>query len=253
VPLPVGAGATVLLLSFLPKLTVCLSDTPAGRRLREHFDDRQWGLLHSRLAQGVLVLPQSHAGYLRGRSRQALRTNMHRARDAGIACRPLDHLAERRAATLHLRERVQDRLKWADELFCRPGDLWWSAYNRRGEAVALVQVTVDREWAMLQSFVSTHQASRYLLHSELIKTLIASDVRYLAVSAPTAPLLEPSVQYWQRLLGFRVANLSVRGAPIPGGDRAPLPTDAIEPPDELVELPAQEAPVLARLAALGDR
>jgi hypothetical protein len=252
-PLPVGAGATVLLLSFLPKLTVRLSEAPAGRRLRAHLDDRQWGILHSRLAQGVLELPQSHACYLRGRSRQALRTNMRRAQQAGIACRSLDHVAERRAATLHLRDRIEDRLQWADELFCLPGDWWWSAYNRRREAVALVQVTVDREWAMLQSFVSNDQASRYLLHSELVKTLIAAQVRYLVVNAATAPLLEPPVQYWQQLLGFRVANLSVRAAPIPDDDRAALPAPAIEHPSESVDLPTQEAPALARVAALGDR
>jgi hypothetical protein len=178
-----GTVATPLLLAGLPTLTVRLSASPAGERLREHFAHRQWGILHSRLAQGVLVLPETNATYLRGRSRQALRSNTRKAREAGITCRRLDHLSERRAAALHLRERAGDRVHWRDELFCAPGDAWWSARNRRGEAVALAQVTVDREWALLQLLVSRDRQSRYLLHSEVVEALVAARVRYLSVSS----------------------------------------------------------------------
>jgi hypothetical protein len=213
-PLLAGGVATALLLSRLPRLSVSLSDSPAGERMRRHFDDRICGVLHSRLAQGVLMLPQQQGQYLRGHSRQALRTNIHKAQAAGVECRPLEHLDQRRAATLQLRARVPGMLKWPDELFCRPGDVWWSARAPRGEAVALAQVTVDRDWAMLQSFSSSDRASRYLLHAGLVEMLVATGVRYLAVSAPMAPLLEPSLQYWQRLLGFDVVNLSVCRKPL---------------------------------------
>ncbi len=220
---PVGVGATALLLAGLPRLTVSLSDAPAGLRLREHFDDRLWGVLHSRIAQGVLVLPEANGRYLRGRSRQALRTNIHRAREAGIACRRLDSVAERREAASHLR----DRLAWPDAQFCLPGDAWWAAHDPRRRSVALAQVTVDREWALLRSFVSNHRASRYLLHAEIVEALVAAGVRYLAVGASMAPLLEPSLQYWQRLLGFRVVNLSLRAKPIAAA--LPMPTLASDP------------------------
>jgi hypothetical protein len=218
-----GLRATVALLTKLPTLTVRLTDDPAGDRLRAHFDDRRWGILHCRLAQGVLVLPEQHSHYLRGRSRQALRTNIRKARSCGIRCQRLEHLAQRRAATLHLRERASDRLRWPDELFCLAGDMWWAAYDRRGTAVALAQVTVDRDWALLQSFVSAHRAGRYLLHSWIVEELIAANVRHLAVNASMAPLLEPSLQYWQHLLGFGVANLSVRARPLPAEALAPVP------------------------------
>ncbi len=251
VSLAAGVSATALLLSCLPTLTVRLSDAPAGRRLREHFADRRWGVRHSRLAQGVLALPDAHPRYLRGRSRQALRTNLRRALDAGISCRSLEHLGDRRLATIQLRDRIRDHLRWPDELFCLPGDRWWSARNPQGEAVALAQITVDSEWALLRSFVSNDRAARYLLHAEVVRDLIAADVRYLAVEAPMAPLLEPSLQYWQRLLGFRVANLSVRSRPI--GERGPVSQSApVSPPSAPLASPAPLAsqPPLASQAPL---
>jgi hypothetical protein len=222
--LPVGIAATALLLSRLPTLTVRLSDSPAGERMRRHYSDRMWGILHSRLAQGVLALPAEQRQYLRGRSRQALRTNAHRARAAGVVCGRLEGLDRRRAAALRLRERLTGVLEWPDELFCLPGDAWWSAHAPDGDAIAFARVTVDREWAMLQSFISSDRASRYLLHAEIVETLIAANVRYLTVCAPMAPLLEAPLQYWQRLLGFRVVNLSLRGAPLPSIGPAPAAT-----------------------------
>jgi hypothetical protein len=248
---PVGVGATAVLLAGLPRLTVSLSDAPAGLRLREHFDDRRWGLLHSRIAQGVLVLPETNGGYLRGHSRQALRTNIHRAREAGIACRQLGLIAERRAAASDLRERLGDRLAWPDERFCLPGDAWWAAYAPGRRSVALAQVTVDREWALLQSFVSNHRASRYLLHAEIVEALVAAGVRYLAVCASMAPLLEPSLQYWQRLLGFRVFNLSLRAKPVAALPAAPIgASDLRTPLDRSAQRERVVEPSLGAVASL---
>jgi len=246
-----GVPATALLLARLPTLTVLLSDSPAGERLRLHFGHRKWGILHSRLAQGVLVLPETQGRYLRGRSRQAVRTNIHKAHAAGISCERLDPVGQRRAATLQLRERAPERVPWPDEQFCLPGDVWWAARDRRGEAVALAQVTVDREWAMLQLLVSTDRPSRYLLHGEVVEALVAARVRYLAVSTAMAPLLEPTLQYWQRLLGFQVVNLAVRSAPLALEGPPPIAaaaldheivpdTDAHEEPE-----PVPPVPVLA--------
>jgi hypothetical protein len=212
VPLLAGMRATALLLATLPKLRVSLTDSPAGERLRRHFRHRIWGILHSRLAQGVLVLPEDEGRYLRGRSRQAVRTNMHKAQAAGIACRSLKDVEERRAATQCLRPGMSE---WGDDLFSLPGDAWRAAFAPSGEPVAFAQMTVDREWTLLQTFVSTDGASRYLLHTDLVETLVRAKARYLAVNAPMAPLLEPPLQYWQRLLGYQVANLSLSRTPLP--------------------------------------
>jgi hypothetical protein len=76
-------------------------------------------------------------------------------------------------------------------------------------------VTVDREWSLLKGLVSTDHAGRYLLHTDLVNALAGAKVRYLVVDGPMAPLLAPELQYWQRLLGYRVASLSVRRKPLP--------------------------------------
>lgn len=224
-PLIAGSRATVLLLRGLPRVRVTLSDSPAGLRLRQHFDHRTWGIRHSRIAQGVLSLPGEPGQYLRGRSRQALRTNIRKARAAGITCRQLNHLDERRGAALQLRARVPGMWQWTNEQFSLPEDIWWAGRTSRGETVAFAQVTVDREWALLRSLASSDRPSRYLLHAVLVDVLVASGVRYLAVDGPMAPLLEPSLQYWQRLLGFDVVHLSVSRQPLVGNaaSRADVP------------------------------
>jgi hypothetical protein len=213
-PLIAGLKGTVLLLRGLPRVRVTLSDSPAGLRLRQYFDHRTWGIHHSRIAQGVLPLPDEPGEYLRGRSRQALRTNIRKAREAGITCRQLHHLDERRGAALQLRARVPGMWQWSNEQFSLPEDIWWAGRTSRGQTVAFAQVTVDREWALLRSFASSDRPSRYLLHAVLVDVLVASGVRYLAVDGPMAPLLEPSLQYWQRLLGFDVVHLSVSRQPL---------------------------------------
>ncbi len=211
-----GLKATAMLLAGLPKLSVSLTDSPAGERLRHHFGDRIWGIRHSRLAQGVLTLPQDRGAYLRGRSRQAVRTSMRKARAAGIVCRSLDGLEERRRVAGQV---VPGMLEWHDDLFLLPGDHWRAAFAPSGEPVAVAQVTVDREWALLKGLVSTDHVSRYLLHTDLVEALVGAKARYLVVDGPMAPLLEPALQYWQRLLGYRVASLSVRRKPLPATER----------------------------------
>lgn len=64
----------VAYLCRVPRVQVRLSDSPAGRAIAEHLSLRRWGLPRFRLAQGVLYMPEDFAAYLRGRSRQALRT-----------------------------------------------------------------------------------------------------------------------------------------------------------------------------------
>jgi hypothetical protein len=222
-PLLGGVKGAVRLLASLPSLPVALSETEAGERLRAHFNHRIWGIPHFRLAQGVLVIPgEDDPPYLAGRSRQAVRTNMRKARAAGITCRPLTDVAERRSAAQRPHSCASWMSKWGEELFGAPGDMWWAAFEPSGAPVTIAQVTVDQEWALLQSFVSTDLASRYLLHTALVEALARANVRYLAVNGEIAPLLDPNLQYWQRLLGYRVANLRLLRAPLSAETPQPI-------------------------------
>jgi hypothetical protein len=206
-----GASATAKLLALLPRLRVRLTADPAGERLHAHFSHRLWGIRHCRLAQGVLVLPDEQGRYARGRSRQAVRTNMRKAVAVGISCHPLGTARERSAAWRSVGLGVSNV---EDDHFSLPGDRWWGAFASDGQPVAIARATVDREIALLQTFVSSHRPSRYLLHTELVEDLVGIEVRYVVANAPMAPLLEPSLQYWQRLLGYQVANLLVSRSPL---------------------------------------
>jgi hypothetical protein len=105
--------------------------------------------------------------------------------------------------------------EWGDDLFVLPGDMWRAAFAPDGVPVAVAHVTVDREWALLKGLVSSDHGGRYLLHTDLVNALVGANVRCLVVDGPMAPLLAPALQYWQRLLGYRVASLSVRRKPLP--------------------------------------
>jgi hypothetical protein len=227
-PLVAGFRAVAVLLANRPGLRVSLTDSPEGERLRAHFSHRIWGIPHTRIAQGVLVLPHEEGRYVQGRSRRAVRTGINKARAAGITCRALDHVEERRAAADHLRARVPFMSNWDDELFSRPGDSWWAAFALSGEPVTIAQISVDREWALLQSFSSTDRPSRYLLHTELVEMLVRANVRYLATEGPMAPLLEPTLQYWQSLLGYRIFNLALCGTRLDPEQPEPAPQVAAD-------------------------
>jgi hypothetical protein len=215
-----GMRATALLLARLPRLRVCLTGSPVGERLRDHFSHRIWGIPHARIAQGVLVLPEEKDRYLRGRSRHALRTGINKARAGGITCRGLNDVEERRVVARSMRERIAGMWEWGDDRFCLPGDSWWAAIAPDGEPVAIAQMVLDREWAVLKSFASKDRASRYLLHTSLVETLARANVRYLATDGPMAPMLGPNLQYWQHLLGYGIFNLAL--------DRRPLAEAEVE-------------------------
>jgi hypothetical protein len=209
VPILRGALACIQLLLGLPCFRVSLTDTTAGRRIDAHLRRRTWGIPHTRIAQAIFELPHSEGGHLRGRSRQAVRTNRRRALASGIVCLQLIDGDVRRCAVQALSERLEHMCGWPMERFCEPGDIWWAAFDATGVPVAVAALTVDREWALWQVMGSTDRSARYLLHSEIVETLRRSGVRYLTVSGPMAPMLESSLQYWQQRLGYSVANLTL--------------------------------------------
>ncbi|MGH2913999.1 MAG: hypothetical protein ACRDMX_03320, partial [Solirubrobacteraceae bacterium] len=81
-----GVPGLLWYLLRVPRTAVALSDGPAGQMIAQHLACRRWGLPRFRLAQGVLQLPSDRAAYLRGRRRQAVRTNVRRARELGLRC-----------------------------------------------------------------------------------------------------------------------------------------------------------------------
>src|SRR4051794_32948977 len=80
-----GVAAVRAVLQHLPRRPLTFSASPAGEELRTWFrPDRR--LPFNRAPIAVLDLPGTPADYLRGRSRQALRTNLTRAAALGLSC-----------------------------------------------------------------------------------------------------------------------------------------------------------------------
>ena len=128
-----------------PREHVVLSGSREGQALARYFNHRQLGILQNRLCRGVLLLPDDHADYLRGRHRHALRNNLRRAEAAGIRCELLSDLVGigdkifaimrhqwSRASEAHVRH-------WTDHfgvLFERPETTVMAARDQDGNMLA---------------------------------------------------------------------------------------------------------------------
>jgi hypothetical protein len=206
------------LLLRTPSESVFLSGSVTGQALREYFAQRAAGVFpKNRLCQGVLVLPQHPSDYLRGRHRQALRTNLRRAATAGIRCEVTGEpsLAFDEALEL-LQQRRREPLLDADvrylwSLFTRDEMTLLTARDESGRALAVGLAVIDDTVCLIEWAASTSHEARWALHHHLVEVLIARRVRYLvAAGGGTFGALgfHTSVQHYQHLLGYELRHLS---------------------------------------------
>ncbi len=184
------------------------TDSPSGRAIRAYLEERRYGIPTHRIAQGLLIVPSSSEVYLRGHHRQAVRTNLHRARDEGLTCAHLARFAEREAVVNRLAPRP-DSLE-RKLLIGRPESAWWAVFDAEGRPIGLAMVSIDSEVAVIWSLKCHGQLGRWLLHTEIVSEMAKRGVTCLLAATKTAPLLQPGLQYFQRLLGYQVANLRLR-------------------------------------------
>ncbi|MBV9357983.1 MAG: hypothetical protein JO023_20930 [Chloroflexi bacterium] len=212
--------ALLRLLAGVPSERVYLSDSPAGQILRGYFDQRLLGVMpKNRLCRGVLVLPRQHADYLRGRRRQALRTNLRHAARAGIRCelcRARGRALE--AARVVVRQRragvtEEDRLNLTEAwpvLFQRPGTTLMTACDPAGGPLAVMAAVIDDKVCLILVAVASSHPARWALHDHLVRVLIARGVTYLLAEGdgPFGALgFEPGMRHYQRLLGYELRHL----------------------------------------------
>jgi hypothetical protein len=159
----------------------------------------------------VLATDQSDALYLRGRRKQALRTNLSRCRAMGIVCSEVGELDDLSALRQEIVECGDPDSRWADW----EGGLRRVFVARRGDGALLTvaSLTADRQWAWLEQLgtVPRHAdcgIARYALHFHTYQSLRDDGVRWLW--AGSALSLWPGLQYFQYLLGFDVFNLMPR-------------------------------------------
>ncbi len=208
-----GLLATLRVLRSLPVVDLPLSREPAGTELRRWFGGDARVAVWDRGPVAVLQLPATTAEYLSGRPRQALRTNLTRARKAGLTCTPVTDDDER-WATVDVVARLRHQDPGAMVLERRPEDVRTRvlvARTAEGEAVGLAEFVVDTEVGGLATLVTAPgnpagAALRSLLHLAVVEHLLAEDVRLLVVSG--SMLLTPAgTRYHQRRTGFVPARV----------------------------------------------
>lgn len=199
-----GAAAITALLRSLPAVSAPFSSSPAGAELRCWFrPDRR--LPTGRVPVAVLTLPDTQAEYLRGRPRQALRTNVQRATSAGVTCTSTPSAQEIRDGVARIASRRGQEPAAMVIPRPRPGlDRSFSlAYDAAGDPVALSEIIVDVSWAGLAVLVTVPDgpAVRYLMHTHTVAELIRREVSTLTVGGSML-LTSAGTRYFQRRTGY---------------------------------------------------
>ena len=196
----------------LPSEPLYLSDGPAGQRIRAYLPRRLVDARH-RVAISTLALPVPFDDYLRGRSRQALRTNCSRARQAGVTVARVDdaeRIREHLSEVFSRRNAPEDGARCIRRAELQEGEFWF-AVDAAGATLAFAEVIVDEKAALLNLMIGTgcpgSSEARYLLMAKLFSSLSRRGVRQVVVSRAFS--LAPGLIYFQRLLGFSPKNLKL--------------------------------------------
>jgi hypothetical protein len=213
-----GLTAVRAVLRELPDHPLSFSDAPAGRELRAWFrPDRR--LPFNRAPIAVLELPGSSAEYLRGRLRQALRTNAARAAAEGVRCAPVEDAAELHRIAVHIADRRGASPDHVAPDYQRPTSdrLWSVAYDDAGDPVAVAQTVVDESRAGLITLMTASghpsaRVTRYAVQAHLADRLIGRGVTTLAVGGSML-LTSPGTRYFQRRTGYVPVHVRPDGTP----------------------------------------
>ncbi len=211
---------TLLALRTLPVIEPRLSAAEHGRWREARWPEGGERLFGGHWAQAVIGTSAQEDDYLSGRHRQAVRTNIRRAREQGITAMRLDGYDEFAAASVA----IYAGRDGGDEVLANmrspdPPDrfAWYVAVagaNRTPVTIAAVALFGDLGVlaVMVGDLANPHAGhARYLLHTFVRGDLAGEGVRHLLVGSV---LRESSGnQYFQRLLGYRICNVR----PVLGG------------------------------------
>jgi hypothetical protein len=206
-------------IAALPLVELPLTTSPAGTEIRELLRQRHY-LFHASRPAAVLTLPSTDAAYLKGNSRQAVRTNVRRARESGITATYIDDAA----VVLQLMEALTSKIggrrgrtitDHVEARLQREGTEFWFALDADKHPVAVAVLTVDRYVARPVYAVSLGTDSGevlylYLLNVEIIRSLIERGYQYIV--ADSALVQDQGVHYLRERLGFALVRVRVIGA-----------------------------------------
>jgi hypothetical protein len=225
----------------LPSIEIRPTTSPPGRMISQHFAIRDEGRRRYRRAQGVLALPDDFSEYMRGRHRQAVRTNVGHARKAGLTV--ISYAVDNWAPG-------EGDIRRPD---IAPGPIErWMVLDAEGVVVADSIVSVDESVALLHGLVSFATNARWLLHTAIVERLCGS-CAVLLTNSEDAYWLGSGTRHFQRLLGYRIMRLR-----LPHSNRSLVaeptahPAGLSWPPEQLEQLSWRILePVAAEPAVVG--
>ncbi|MGL4305221.1 MAG: hypothetical protein ACRCSF_03625 [Mycobacteriaceae bacterium] len=208
-----GAKAVVSVLRSLPVVTADFSDSASGRELRSWFTDPYWFFPTHRIAVSLLPLPGTSAEYLRGKPRQAVRTNIRRSLDVGTTCSVVTDPYERADI---VKDVMAQRNEDPRQLLDRPEHskidrTFFVARSSSGEALALAETVHDGLWVGLGVLVTGRSGpetrdARYHLHTDVIKHVIDCSAKKLIVGGNSL-LFPQGTRYFQHRVGYSIIRL----------------------------------------------
>jgi hypothetical protein len=198
-----------------------LSASGAGLAVSEYLNDRLLGVIpRNRLCRGVLLLPDSHQQYLRGRRREALRRNLRRAATAGIRCATIDHptsaidtleeVIAHRNSRSPARAITNEGRNYASRFIANPHMTVVAARDRDGIPCAIMAAAIDERVCLIRLAIANSHEGRWALHDHLVAGLIARDVKYLLAEGTGifgALGYDKDLQRYQHLLGYELRHL----------------------------------------------
>jgi hypothetical protein len=204
----------LLSLRELPIVELRLSVGEHRRWLHARWPAAGESLFDGYWAQAVIQTSVKEHEYLAGRHRQAVRTNIHRARELGISATRLGGYDEFVAAStpVYRSRRGGDAVLAATRQPPSSDEFaWYSASTVAHEVpITVAAVALFGDFAVLAVMVGNQDYAhigyaRYLLHTFVLGDLATHGIRHLIVGS----VLRESNgnQYFQRLLGYRICNV----------------------------------------------
>ncbi|MCW2753779.1 MAG: hypothetical protein JWQ32_1190 [Marmoricola sp.] len=173
-----------------------------------------------RIGRAVLALPDCVEDYLRGRSRQTVRTACTRGRTLGMEVRPVagEGVGARMIGEIMLGgpEAVEEYLVTAGPAapVPTPGLRSLAVYSATGEVLGVLCYLQSGEYARLEGIkcVATEggATARYVLHTSMVEALIHDEVRLLFADSGIS--ISAGIRYLHQRLGYEIVNLRIRSS-----------------------------------------
>jgi hypothetical protein len=195
----------------LPVIRLEVGQGSAGRSIGRHLNHRFIARPIGR-AHATLILPDTYDRYLKGRSRQALRTNLVRASRQGTTVDPIDSSK----LIQHVQRLLADDadIPYLHELMLEvPGEgvSDWVARSTTGAIIGIARLQIDNKVAWLKFFCASRDGAastaRYLLFGRIVEDLISRGVNLILVDLQLRG--SPGLAYFQDRLGFRPVRVEL--------------------------------------------